>query len=89
MTTTTLRAPAVRPSTVRTAGIAGAMLVVALLVLLWASIGASSASANQAPKPGRPAPQAQLWCTRDVPCPGGGGGTGLCVKGGGVPVKCY
>ena len=65
----------------------GATMIVALLLFLFGAVG-SSAQAYEAPRPGRPAPQAQLWCTRDLPCPGDGGGTGLCLKGG-YPPKCY
>lgn len=75
-------------TTMRTSVALGAALLVALLVSLFAAIG-GSAQAYEAPRPGRPAPQAQLWCTRDVPCPGDGGGSGYCVKGGGYPPKCY
>ena len=65
----------------------GATMIVALLLFLFTAVG-SSAQAYEAPRPGRPAPQAQLWCTRDVPCPGVGGASGFCVKGG-TPPKCY
>lgn len=75
-------------TTMRTTVSVGATMIVAVLLFMLAAAG-GSAKALEAPRPGRPAPQAYIWCTVEAPCPGGGGPGGLCVKGGGYPPKCY